>query len=170
MKAVQHRIAGKAILPWKPQSIYHNSCHLVAWYRYHWPEASLTRLQATVDKSSDSNLCGCNQKQFKGRHSTSLSRLTIVSLRQCKESNTLQNVSHKMCRPQNVSTRSLGHYAWGCLCDILSPKESWGYGVILEISICVKQKAKKMAPKKYQLEKRILRTHITVTAQNSVSQ
>ncbi len=52
--------------------------------------------------------------------------LTSVSLRlrQCMESNTLQNVAHKMCTPHMVSTRSLGHYAWGCISDILSPEDT----------------------------------------------
>ncbi len=53
--------------------------------------------------------------------------LNSVSLRQCKESNTLQNVAHKMCTPL-VSTRSLGHYAWRCISGILSPEDTWDYG------------------------------------------
>ncbi len=54
--------------------------------------------------------------------------LTSVSLRQCKESNTLQNVAHKMCTLHMVSTRSLGHYAWGCISGILSPEITWDNG------------------------------------------
>ncbi len=56
--------------------------------------------------------------------------LTSVSLRQCKESNTLQNVAHKMCTPHMVSTRSLGHYAWECISGILLPEDTQGYGCI----------------------------------------
>jgi hypothetical protein len=51
-----------------------------------------------------------------------------VSLRQCNDSNTLQNVVHKMYTPHIVSTRSLGHYAWRCISGILSPEDTWDYG------------------------------------------
>ncbi len=56
MKATQQNITGKAIFSWKPQIVNHKSFHLVAWNRYHKAEASLTRLQATIEKSSDNNL------------------------------------------------------------------------------------------------------------------
>ncbi len=34
----------------------------------------------------------------------------------------------QQCRPQTVSARSIGYYAWGCISDILSPENAWGYG------------------------------------------
>ncbi len=57
----------------------------------------------------------------------------------CNESNTLQNVAHKMCTPHMVSTRSLGHYACECISGILSPEDTWDYGMILAILGCVTQ-------------------------------
>ncbi len=54
--------------------------------------------------------------------------LIPVSLRQCKKSNTLQNVARTLCTPHLVSTRSLGHYAWECISGILLPEDTWDYG------------------------------------------
>ncbi len=54
--------------------------------------------------------------------------LIPVSLRQCKKSNTLQNVACTRCALHLVSTRSLGHYAWECISGILSPEDTWHYG------------------------------------------
>jgi hypothetical protein len=54
--------------------------------------------------------------------------LISVILRQCEESNTLQNVAHKMCILHMVSTRSLGHHAWECIRGILSPANTRDYG------------------------------------------
>ncbi len=63
-----------------------------------------------------------------------------------------------------VSTRSLGHYAWGCISDILSPDDAWGYDMILAILGYVTQEAKALAlQKEHQRDnnKGILTTHIT---------
>ncbi len=69
-----------------------------------------------------------------------------------------------------VSARSLGHYAWECISDILSPEDTWGYDIILAILGYVTQEAKALAlQKEHQRDKDkwILKTHIT--AQNIVT-
>ncbi len=149
--------------------MYHKRFNLIVQNRCHKAEASLTRLHPIIDMSLDDNLQGYNWKQFKGRCLTSLGRLTSVSLRQCKESNTLQNEAHNMCTPQMKFTRSLDHYAWGCICGILSPEDTWGYGndpSNLRLSDAVANNIGSAI--KHQRDKWTLRTHIT--AKNTVTQ
>jgi hypothetical protein len=92
--------------------------------------------------------------------------LTSVSLRRCEESNTLQNVAHKMCTPHMVSTRNLGHYAWGCISGILSPEYTWGYGDNpSNLRLCDAGVNSLDSATKRKREKGTLRTYIT--AQNA---
>ncbi len=74
-----------------------------------------------------------------------------------------------MYTPQLVSTRSLSHFAWGCISDILSPEDTWGYGNDpSNLGLCDAGGLNNGSAIKHKHDKGTLKAHIT--SWNAVAQ
>jgi hypothetical protein len=150
MKATQHRIVGKAnflepakLIPW--------SFYLIAWSKYRKAEARSMRLHTTVEMSLDLVYVDKTESSLKADIQPPWADIPQSALGSAKSQHP-PKCGTQQCTPQTVSARSLGHYAWGCISDILSPKDIWGYGYDPSQSIG--------SAIKHQHDKGILKTRI----------
>ncbi len=103
------------------------------------------------------------ENSSKGELSTSLGRPYLSQPQAVWGVTPSTNMAHKMCTPHMVSTRSLGHYAWGCISGILPPENTWGYGnTPSKLRLC-DAGANNVGPAKQSVKRKkvTLRTYIT---------
>jgi hypothetical protein len=157
----QHNICSRqGHSSWNPQSVYHHTGTSKQRVRS-------TRCHTIIETSLDITYVDRTKSSLRADVQPPLADLTQLALGSAKSWHPPKSDT-QMCTLQTVSTRSFGHYAWGCISDILSPEDNWGYGFDpSNLRLCDAGGQSIGFAKKHQHDKGILKTHIT--AQHTVT-